>query len=90
MGPIMASMQKQSISLLAAMGLSVDVSGNDYRDLRALHYKLFYTWNKLNLIHLNYLNIFLEDKMKVNIPKMLWPLGLGRFPVLQVPSGLQA
>lgn len=43
MGPIMASMQKQSISLLAAMGLSVDVSGNDYRDLGALHYKLFYT-----------------------------------------------
>lgn len=27
---------KQSISLLAAMGMNVDVSGKDYRDLRPL------------------------------------------------------
>lgn len=35
MGPVMAPTLKQSISLLAAMGLNVDVSGEDYRLFRA-------------------------------------------------------
>lgn len=35
MGPIMAPTLKQSITLLAAMGLDVDLSGKDYRYLRA-------------------------------------------------------